>query len=1011
MDSADWLLNQILKDDPEDDNDDDNDRNPAVISEDEGEDNDEEGETIAKANGNVPQAKDNDNNKDNNKDKEQEETAHSGTSETASSSSSTTTEDLALSFLSELMPPPPTPYPPSSSFMASPTLLRHRPMDLNTSFPIPEDTTIVLGIDETLDHDHTAAVITPDTNWVEKKPVQGKEFHPKSTFNTTTTTLQVATALTTSNTTAPFVSSSHPLYIARYHKSRMADTPRPTDSFASPSHHLQWSQKEYQPQQPQLFLPSRLHLHHNSSSSSSPPPLLVTDDPSLLGDVSGLVIQSTQDDGLEGILTTISSISTNQKLNHDHDQDSSRIINTTPTESIPLTSPIAPQLLAEISLAGSDSTGLISDDDDDDDDQLGDTDNDPEEDSPTSTATRTMTTTLTTMTMAQHPTSPDTGTESPAMATPITDGDNVCESGMPEPSSNTPFSSSAVLVEEDKNDDEDDSTTSDRSNGPMDKHKTKTTTTISGRPSRETQSTHLMNGRSSSASTSSSLNSRNVDDDDEDGEDSFADHPDVSHEQMQEWNKFEAELSAWQDERRKNMNRLNCWRNLVVISCITLFGTTIVGAVNGALSLNSQRKVMVERWYDIQSSALQLEETVLELADLQSTLLETHLASLWPLFDEHCPLVQKHLCSGVKDIEDDSGLEDAAATTDWSCNVTGIPLQDEWEEWLDVYVNPSNTESTLNQSRYWDRMIRETRAFIDLPVKSSLEGWNVALWATVACNLILSMMCLSIVVAIGSRKITRLHHHLASRSMAIIYWVTVILAWIFGICFWVGTVLTVDTCMSPDAETGRQAPYPIARLLLERNIVTDDDATSIVPEFWNYHMDGCRSENYPGFLNHRINTLGDFMPVTTRLVANLASYSDLDFLQSCGTSMGPLRSAATAVNMQLCFVTASLEQVRESLGCNEWYPWYDSMVNEAVCEQSSNAFVWSRYVSERLCAMWYCHCSHSFSSTRILPRFQYLPNGYSVSGLLHLDSSGLLHVASTSNPNEDDEAGSTSCQR
>jgi len=119
-----------------------------------------------------------------------------------------------------------------------------------------------------------------------------------------------------------------------------------------------------------------------------------------------------------------------------------------------------------------------------------------------------------------------------------------------------------------------------------------------------------------------------------------------------------------------------------------------------------------------------------------------------------------------------------------------------------------------------------------------------------------------------------------------------------------GTVLTVDTCMSPDAETGWYAPNPIARLLLERNIAADDDATSILPEFWNYHMDGCRPENYPGFLNHRINTLGEFLPVTNRLV-------DSWWAISTWISCSPVE-----------------------LGCNKWYPWYDSMVNEAVCEIS-----------------------------------------------------------------------------
>jgi hypothetical protein len=245
-------------------------------------------------------------------------------------------------------------------------------------------------------------------------------------------------------------------------------------------------------------------------------------------------------------------------------------------------------------------------------------------------------------------------------------------------------------------------------------------------------------------------------------------------------------------------------------------------------------------------------------------------------------------------------------------------------------------------------MISEAQAFIEMPVESALEGWNWALWATIACNMLLSILCLNIMVAIASDKMTRLRHHLASWRLAIIYWVTVVLAWIFGMCFWVGTVLTVDTCIAVDNATGRQGPYNIARLLLDRNLGQVDGQTgenpppSILRDFWDYHMEGCLSENYPEFLNQGIETLGAYMPVTARLASRLATFSDLEFLQVCGTSLGPLRAAVATVNLQLCFVTESLDSVRQGLRCDEWYPWYDSMVNDAVCEQSTNAFVWSR---------------------------------------------------------------------
>jgi hypothetical protein len=76
----------------------------------------------------------------------------------------------------------------------------------------------------------------------------------------------------------------------------------------------------------------------------------------------------------------------------------------------------------------------------------------------------------------------------------------------------------------------------------------------------------------------------------------------------------------------------------------------------------------------------------------------------------------------------------------------------------------------------------------------------------------------------------------------------------------------------------------------------------------------------------------------------LVDYSEKDLAQQMGVvdcafagGSGNPQSAAECGGVKP-------EQIRLSLGRDEWYLPYDRTVNDAMCEQSSNAFVWCRYV-------------------------------------------------------------------
>lgn len=379
----------------------------------------------------------------------------------------------------------------------------------------------------------------------------------------------------------------------------------------------------------------------------------------------------------------------------------------------------------------------------------------------------------------------------------------------------------------------------------------------------------------------------------------------------------------WLEERRRSSKRLNRLRIGVVFVATFLVIATLMGALNGAWALNWSRQAVVDAWSTIQSNALELQSSVEELRTLQSSIRQ-QLWNLWQLLDQQCPLVRTSICP----------LAYLPTAKNVTCNLTGIPLEGSWQRWLASFVDDTTVAETLFEPEDWDAFAVDLDALVDQPIEHSLDGWNWALWAAVACNCLLSVFALSILAAVSLDGATRLHYQLSTWSFATVYWITVLLAWIFGIGFMIGATLAVDSCTTTVEDI--TTPAITAKAMLA-NIPTQ----SFLPQYWDYIVDGCPSDSYPAFMTERVWTWGNTLPATVRIATRLQEFDDKDFLDTCGSPINPLRSAAETFSMQLCMVTQSLVKIRRSLGCDQWYPWYESMANEAICYQGSRAFMWS----------------------------------------------------------------------
>jgi hypothetical protein len=431
-------------------------------------------------------------------------------------------------------------------------------------------------------------------------------------------------------------------------------------------------------------------------------------------------------------------------------------------------------------------------------------------------------------------------------------------------------------------------------------------------------------------------------------------HSMTSVEDYEEEDDYDTAVRHWAAQRKRSANQLHRFQITVVSACTLWIASTLLFAMNGIGILDNQAKHVMEAWQDVQETATRTSTWLQELESLQSSVLQ-QTWNLWQLLDRQCPQVRESVCPAN------------------ACNVTDLPLQDTWEEWLQ-FVQP-RTVALLYQGENWALLDHDLETLAEQPVESTMVAWRRALWATCGCNAVLAVMAFGILWGIAFpdyyKHCCQRRRILSSWWFGFVYWILVALAWAFGMCFLIGSVLAADVC-GGESSTSSSLPSPssVAKELMGRL-----DTKSFLPAYWDYHIQGCPSELYPKFVDDRVWLWADLLPTTSRLAAGLEELSDSNFLETCGTSIEPLRNAASTLSLQLCMVTQSLVRktivvagggggvlkfalvvcshddsssccesqvnIRRLLGCDQWYPSYESMVYEPICYQGTIGLVWA----------------------------------------------------------------------
>lgn len=240
---------------------------------------------------------------------------------------------------------------------------------------------------------------------------------------------------------------------------------------------------------------------------------------------------------------------------------------------------------------------------------------------------------------------------------------------------------------------------------------------------------------------------------------------------------------------------------------------------------------------------------------------------------------------------------------------------------------------------FWDNL--------DQSIQGTYEPlWDWTLYVAMAANICLALLSFGImwmiaVPAQNSRARRRLDAPFCwcnRRTFSMLFWIVVVLAWIFGLWFSVGTVLTSDTCGKIDT------PNALASELLQRWASSHPSSEPLLARWMiAFQKQDCVSVLSQAELNS--TPWLQLVEPTHRLSTALQALPPNIYFDVCGTALWPLQDSLDRLSERLCDFTSALQlDSHRNDECGSaiasWYPDFASIMVDSICDQGSKALVW-----------------------------------------------------------------------
>lgn len=368
----------------------------------------------------------------------------------------------------------------------------------------------------------------------------------------------------------------------------------------------------------------------------------------------------------------------------------------------------------------------------------------------------------------------------------------------------------------------------------------------------------------------------------------------------------------------------SCFQILTLFAGFMLLLFVILLCSDGLLPLGLQSDSIMEDWHKVMFSSLETKKIIQDVQQVQSLIYDRSVL-LHRTLDRSCPAVRPSLCTQVGD--------------SYSCNVRGIPLHEFWDIFLDIGIQPTNITTRAQETYNWTLANQDLHTLSALPLERSLNVWKWILRAAGICNAILLGLILLVLwsVAVPNLQCAIQNDFVRkSRAFVWLFWIATFCVWVVAIASLAGTFVLSDFCV--------QSPADHTVDLLFGNEATASGQSFLSQEFWKYHIDGCPAEEYPDSFQTEIEKWSDMLGPAKNLQDALEILPAAQFELVCGADRSQLQDlqlATSHLEAELCTIVQTLASLRRSLKCANWYPHFESIVYESVCEHGTFGVGWT----------------------------------------------------------------------
>ena len=167
--------------------------------------------------------------------------------------------------------------------------------------------------------------------------------------------------------------------------------------------------------------------------------------------------------------------------------------------------------------------------------------------------------------------------------------------------------------------------------------------------------------------------------------------------------------------------------------------------------------------------------------------------------------------------------------------------------------------------------------------------------------------------------------------MVPLFMLLLIVGWLFSMVFITGSIGTADMCF--DSPAG-----PVTSILTK----LQENFQSVVYWFLLYYVQGCPATSVPVEMDQRINILAKKVLPSLQNAAAAILSADAETLDAaCGKGVAPFLVVLRALGNQLCILTKTLVDIRLLMSCENWYPLYEEIFNNAICHHAISGLSWA----------------------------------------------------------------------